>query len=169
VYSGPTELTSGDFARAESELRRGYDQLQAIGDRGTLSPVAAFLAQAVYAQGRYDEADQLASVSRECASRDDRFPHVVWRGVRAKVLARRGEPEEATALAREALELAEETDSLNLQADAWLNLAEVLRLGTGDAESDDCIERAVRLYEAKGNVASAGSARALLAEIGGAA
>ena len=89
--------------------------------------------------------------------------------MRAKVLARRGELEEATALAHKAVDLAEETDSLNLQGDAWLNLAEVFRLGASDAEADDCIERAVRLYEAKGNVASAGSARALLAGIGGAA
>src|SRR5206468_7163034 len=135
VWAGPTELVTGDFARAESERRRGYDLLRAMGDRGTLSPVAAFLAQAVYAQGRYEEADELASVSEECASRDDRFPHVVWRGVRAKVLARRGELDEATRLAREAVALADETDSLNLQGDAWVNLAEVLRLGMSHAEA----------------------------------
>ena len=85
------------------------------------------------------------------------------------MFARRGDAEGALALAREGVGLAEETDSLNLQGDAWLDLAEVLRLGVGEPEADDSVEHALRLYEAKGNVVSADSARALLAGIGGAA
>jgi tetratricopeptide (TPR) repeat protein len=167
VYSGPTELVAGDFVRAEEELRRGFDLLQELGDRGVLSPVAAFLAQAVYAQGRYDEADELASVSEECASRDDLFPHVVWRGVRAKVLARRGALEAASDLAREAVGLAEQTDCPYLQGDAWSDLAEVLRAAGDDAEANYCNERALRLQVAKGDVVSAARTRAQLAQIGG--
>jgi tetratricopeptide (TPR) repeat protein len=163
VWSGPAELLAGAADRAEGQLRESYEALRAMGDRGLLSPVAAFLAQALYDQGSYGDADGFAAVSEECASRDDLFPHVVWRGVRARVLARDGERERAATLAREAVELARRTDSPNLQGDACLNLAEALRLVGDDAESVEWVEQALALYEAKGNLASARVAHGLLA------
>ncbi|MGH2995858.1 MAG: tetratricopeptide repeat protein, partial [Gaiellaceae bacterium] len=165
-WSGPAELLAGEPGRAEQQLREGYESLRAMGDRGLLSPVAAFLAQALYAQGRYEEAEELAAESAECASRDDLFPHVAWRGARAKALARRGDKVAAEGLAREAVALAGETDSLNLQGDAWADLAEVLASEGEENEASSCIERALGLYEAKGNVISAAHARARLATAG---
>jgi len=162
-WSGPAELLAGAPDRAEAELRESYESLQAMGDRGLLSPVAAFLAQALYDQGLYGEADGFAAVSELCASRDDLFPHVVWRGVRARVLAREGETGRSTALAQEAVELARRTDSPSLQGDACLNLAEVLRLCADDAGSVAWVGQALALYEAKGNVASARVAQGVLA------
>ena len=164
-WSGPAELLAGEPGRAEVELRASYDTLSAMGDRGLIAPVAAFLSQALYAQGRYVEAEEFAAGSEACASRDDLSPHVVWRCVRAKVLARRGEAEAAEALAREAIELAEETDSLNLQGDAWIDLAEVLRLAGDQRTAMECTDQALERYAAKGNVVSAANARSLLAGI----
>jgi tetratricopeptide (TPR) repeat protein len=161
-WSGPAELLAGAPDRAEAELRESYESLQAMGDRGLLSPVAAFLAQALYDQGLYGEADGFAAVSELCASRDDLFPHVVWRGVRARVLAREGESGRSSALAQEAVELARRTDSPSLQGDACLNLAEVLRLCGEEAGSVGWVEQALALYEAKGNVASARVAQGVL-------
>jgi len=165
-WSGPAELLAGEPARAEAELREGYESLRAMGDRGLISPVAAFLAQALYAQGRHAEADEFAGISEECASSDDLFPHVVWRGVRAKVLARDGEGDAAARLARDGLAFAEETDSLNLRGDAWADLGEVLRLGGDETGAARCLERALEAYEAKGNVVSAANARTLIAAVG---
>ena len=58
---------------------------------------------------------------------DDTVTQVIWRGVRAKVLAREGSCEQAEALAREAVALIEPTDLLSHHGDAMLDLAEVLR------------------------------------------
>ena len=89
-------------------------------------------------------------MSERATAPDDLSAGVQWRGVRAKLLARRGDDEAAEALAREAVALAEETDFPVLRADALLVLAEVA--GEGRAE-------AIRLYEEKGNVAAAERAR----------
>jgi len=89
----------------------------------------------------------------------------MWRQVRAKVLARRGELETAERLAREAVELAETTDSLNWRGDARRDLAEVLRLAGRTQEAADAARSALSLYEQKGNVVMAGRARAVLDEL----
>jgi hypothetical protein len=87
---------------------------------------------------------------------------VIWRSARAKVRARAGDHAEAERLARDAVALAEATDSLTLHGDALMSLAEVLRASGGDGEAVASLERALELYAAKGNVAAARRARALL-------
>ncbi|HEX3224522.1 MAG TPA: adenylate/guanylate cyclase domain-containing protein [Gaiellaceae bacterium] len=163
LWSGPAQLLAGAPDQAEAELKEGYESLQRMGDRGLISPVAAFMAQALYEQGRYDEAVEFVRVSEACASRDDLFPHVVWRGVHARILARDGSSDLASTVAREAVALADKTDSPNLQGDACLNLAEVLRLQGDDDASFEWVERALGHFEAKGNIVSADAAQSLLA------
>jgi class 3 adenylate cyclase/tetratricopeptide (TPR) repeat protein len=163
LWSGPAQLLARAPDQAEVDLRASYESLEGMGDRGLISPVAAFMAQALYEQGRYDEAEEFVVVSESCASRDDLFPHVVWRGVRARILAHDGSSDLATTLAREAVALANKTDSPNLQGDACLNLAEVLRLRGNDEASFEWVERALGFFEAKGNVVSADAAQSLLA------
>jgi hypothetical protein len=85
--------------------------------------------------------------------------HVMWRGVRAKLLAHAGRIEAAAAVAREALGLIERTDLLTHHGDALLDLAEVLRLGERRAEADDAAREALALYKRKGNLVSAERAR----------
>jgi hypothetical protein len=82
--------------------------------------------------------------------------------VRAKLLARRGEVAEAEALARDAVALADETDFTVLRADAFMDLAEVLRTTGRDIESAPLVDQALGLYEQKGNVVAAGRARRIL-------
>jgi len=162
LYSGPIELLAGDPVAAERDLRAGYDALIEMGDLGRLSTEAAFLAQALYLQGRHDEAEALTGVSEGAATPDDVFSQIAWRGVRSKALANRGEIEQAERLAREAVALAEETDGLNLHGDALLDLAEVLRTAGRPAEEAVAAERALALYERKGNLPSMARARAVL-------
>jgi hypothetical protein len=84
---------------------------------------------------------------------------VIWRGTRAKVLARQGDERQATKFAREAVELLEDTDLLNTRADAFADFAETMLLLGRDEEASAARAKALSLYEAKGNLASAGAIR----------
>ena len=74
----------------------------------------------------------------------------------------RSDPEEAERLAKEALRLADRTDQLDSQAEARIDLAEVLRLGGRRREAARELERAIDLYRAKGNEVGEGNASRLL-------
>ena len=99
--------------RPSRHLLEGYRALEEMGDKAFLSTTAAYLAQAVYAQGRDEEASRYTEISEELASRDDLLTQVIWRSARAGFLARQGRLEEAEALAREAVRMAESTDFVN--------------------------------------------------------
>jgi hypothetical protein len=62
-------------------------------------------------------------------------------------------------LAREAIELVGETDLVNIAADAYADLAESMRLLGHEEDSAAPRERALELYQAKGNLASAAAMR----------
>jgi predicted ATPase len=162
VFSTPegvVELLAEDFAAAELGFRTSYDAYEAMGERAHRSTTAGFLARAILAQGRYEEAEQFSIISEELAEPDDLVTQIVWRGVRARVLTVRGEIEAAECLAREAVALAERTDLVNLHGDALLDLAAVLDADGRPAEAAEAGADALRLYEGKGNVVSAAATR----------
>ena len=130
-----------------------------MGERGLLATTAAMLAQALYAQGRYEEARRHCDVSEAAAPEEDLVTHTMWRGVRAKLLARAGRLEAAEALARDALELIEPTDLLTMRADAFHDLAEVLGLQGRADEAGAATSRANELLEQKGCLAAATQSR----------
>jgi DNA-binding SARP family transcriptional activator len=162
LYLGQVELLAADHTAAEVALRAGYEALERIGEEGYRSTIAAFLARALYAQGRYAEAEELTITSNEAAGVDDMVSQIGWRCVRAPVLARRGKRDEAERIAREALALADETEFLEMRADARVALAEVLGLAERPDESARALAEAAELYEAKGIVVLATRTRALL-------
>jgi predicted ATPase/class 3 adenylate cyclase len=159
LAAGDIEMLADDPVAAERELRRGYEALEAMGERGLLATVAAELAGAVSAQGRHEEAEQLTRVSEELARPLDVSAQVSWRTVRATCIAAAGELAEAEALARDALQAVEQTDDLNRQARVLVDLADIVRRAGRDAEAISLEERALDLYERKGNVVSAGKVR----------
>ena len=61
------------------------ETLSSMSEGGTLATTSALLAQAVYAQGRMDEAGELCRGADRLAAADDTMTHMVWRGVEAKV------------------------------------------------------------------------------------
>jgi class 3 adenylate cyclase/tetratricopeptide (TPR) repeat protein len=152
-------LLEGKPAAAEQELRRGYEILSAIGEVSFLSTVAGILAEAIYAQGRYDEAQEFTRISEESAGAEDVYSQVIWRSVRAKCIARQGKATEALGLARESVTLVESTDSLDLHWHALMSQAEVLRLAGRMAEADTALHEAVRIAELKENLVGARLAR----------
>jgi tetratricopeptide (TPR) repeat protein len=149
------ELLAGRPAAAEASLRGGFETLRRMGGDGALiATTAAMLGQTVYAQDRLAEAEELCELSARTASPQDLVTQVLWRGVRAKALARRGEVDEAESLAREAVALVEGTDLVSHHGDALLDLAAVLRLGGREAEADAAAEAGGSLHERKGNAAA---------------
>jgi class 3 adenylate cyclase/tetratricopeptide (TPR) repeat protein len=162
---GAVEMLAGDPVAAERVLRRTVEGLERLGERGFLSTTGAELAQALYAQGRYDEAEHFASMSEAAGASDDVATQLPVRGVRAKVAARRGRLQEGEAMVRAAIDLARPTDALSLRGEASMDLAEVLRLAGRTAEALEALDEAARLFEMKGNSVSAGRARAARAEM----
>jgi DNA-binding SARP family transcriptional activator/tetratricopeptide (TPR) repeat protein len=159
------EMLAGDAAAAERTSRRCCETFERVRDRAALSSQTAELADALYAQARYEEADSWLQLAEKSAPRDDVPAQYSWRRVKAKLLARTGSPSESEELAVEASRLAGETDALNDYAVVLLDLAEVLRLADRPAEAARCVEKAMDLFERKGNVVSTITARALLDEL----
>jgi tetratricopeptide (TPR) repeat protein len=164
IQAGPIELLAGDPSAAERELRPAYEALKRMENWGHLASIVPPLVDALLAQGRDDEGLRLTDFVERRLVPEDVDGQVGWRRVRAKVLARRGDVEEAERLARDATAIAARTDYLDLRAQAATDLAEVLRLAGRRRESASALEEAIRLYEEKGNVAAAGRLRGLLAE-----
>jgi class 3 adenylate cyclase/tetratricopeptide (TPR) repeat protein len=158
-------LRAGDPAGAERELRPAYDALKSMGEKTHFSTLAELLANTVYIQGRYEEAEALTRECEEAARPNDIHAQIRWRAIRAKVIARKGEFERADKLAREAVAFAAESDFLNDHADTLVDHAEVLRLWGRPDEASVTLASAVAVYERKGNVASAVKAHALLDDL----
>jgi class 3 adenylate cyclase/tetratricopeptide (TPR) repeat protein len=158
-------MLAGDPHDAEQRLRAGYERLVEMGEIAHLSTTAALLARALHEQDDGDEAFAFTRESERVAAPEDVVTQIVWRGVRAKILADRGDLAEAEALGREAVALAGRTDFLSDHGDALFDLAYVLRAGNRFAETRSTSQQALGLYEQKGNVVSAEKARSLLAEL----
>jgi class 3 adenylate cyclase/tetratricopeptide (TPR) repeat protein len=160
--AGIVELSAGDPAAAERELSWGYETLSEVGEMAWQHTLIALLAEAVYDQGRYDEAEELARRSEEMAGGEDVWSQVLWRRVVARVGAHRDELDEAETLIGEAIDLAEATDSLQLRGLASMGLAEVLELAGRPTEAAAAVHEAVDVFERKGDIQSARSAGARL-------
>jgi predicted ATPase len=164
--SGWVEMIAGDPVAAERELRSDFDKLQAMGERNYISTTAAYLAEAIYRQARYDEAAAMTQFSEEVAAHDDVSTQFMWRAVRGKVLARRGQFDEGERLAREGLRLIKESDDLDSQGKALMSLAEVLALAGREDAAEGVAAEAIQVWERKGDIVSAGQARAFARTFG---
>jgi tetratricopeptide (TPR) repeat protein len=165
IDEGEIQLLAGDAEAAERVLREGFELLESIGETGYLSTVASLLAESIYLQKRYEEAERFSEVSEQTAAPEDLASQASWRSVRAMVLAQRGEAEKAEDLARDAVEIARTTDHLNTHAWTLLALADVLAIGGRAPQAIPVIEQAGVLYDRKGNLVMAEKARNLLAEL----
>jgi class 3 adenylate cyclase/tetratricopeptide (TPR) repeat protein len=154
IDASTIELLAGDAEAAERELRTGYDMLAEIGDVHLRPTLAAYLAAVLAQGGRSAEAQEFADFAESHAWEDDIVTQVMWRVARAQVQASAGKSAEAERLAREAVDLAEPTDFLDLQATALLALTRVLR----EAESPGAGSVAAQagdIYDRKGNIVGA--------------
>ena len=159
------EILAGDPAAAERELRVDYETLVQMGATYFLSSMAGILARAIRAQGRDEEALELTRAAEAAAAEDDVDAQVLWRCIRAPILARAGETSEAEALVRAALERARQTEMPSLHAFALAELGAVLHLAQRADEAREALSEAISIYTAKGDVISAARAQDLLASM----
>jgi class 3 adenylate cyclase/tetratricopeptide (TPR) repeat protein len=154
-----------DTAEWERELRKSYETLKDAGERGYLSTITARLSDAVYSQGRLDEALALTEEAEAVGGADDVTTQITLRRVRAKVLARRGLEENAERLARDAAARAQATEYFDLQVEALTDLAAVLSIAGREQEAAATLESVLALYEQRGHFFGVERTRALLAEL----
>ena len=152
--SGVIWWLAGEFHAAEPPIQRALAAAALARDDRLRARIAASWANLVLAtEDRVDEAIALADVAETWGT--DPAARVGWRTARARALVRMGDAETADRLGRQAVSLAEQTDSTDLRANALLHLAEVLRLSGRPAEAGPFERRAFRLLERKGATAQA--------------
>ena len=154
---------AGMLELAEDILADACRSLEAQGERATFSTSAARRAVVLAELGRLQEAELWAAKATEAGASDDILTHILAKRALAKALARRGDSQtQAEHLAREAVRLSLATDLLDEQADAYMDLADVLQRVGRRTEPAEALEAAVRLYQAKGDTTGVAQARARL-------
>lgn len=166
TYSGviraDVELLANEPRAAEETLRSVCSVLEETRAFSRLASRAGDLAEALYLQGRWEEAAEWVAVGEKHTAADDVDALVLWMPVKAKLLAVAGDFHAALEAASCARDRIDATDGLNRRAAAWSSLGEIRRLAGDDAGSVSALEHAVELYELKGNVAGATRIRLLL-------
>jgi predicted ATPase len=162
IDAASIEMRAGDYAAAERELRRAHDSLSAMGEKFLLSTISGLLARMLTLQGRLDEAEPLLASMAEIAAPDDVDAQAILRGVRARILAARGEYSTAIQLTDEAVALRRESDSIVEQGIALWDRAEILRLAGDERGAGASLAEALELLERKGDLALAERVRSAL-------
>jgi class 3 adenylate cyclase len=162
---GLIEMLAGEYEAAERIWRSSAEEFQRRGELAHLTNRASELADALYAQGRYSEAEEWTRVAIEHSDSDDISAEFTWRSIRAKVLAETGDHDAAADLIARALALVDSTDCLNQRANVRLDHARVLQL-TDPARAAEAAAAAAALYDEKGNSVSGRRARRLAEELG---
>ena len=148
------EILTGQPAAGEPQMQRALAAAANARDDGLRAALAASFAHILIGDDeRLDEALALADVAEAHAR--DITTQVGWRLARARVMVRRGRGALAERLVREAVSLAEQTDSTDLRATALLDAADVRRQAGRPAEAEPFEKRALRLFERRGATAQA--------------
>jgi predicted ATPase/DNA-binding SARP family transcriptional activator len=136
-------LTIGDPAAAERYARQGIEEFQAMGERRLVVNLIGLLADALYVQGRFDEAQQLIDESRWApwSSVQGTWP------TEAKLLARRGQLAAARKLVAEAEARLLPTSGPMARTDVLKTRAEVERLANAPGQAAASLRAAIHIYE----------------------
>ncbi|MFL5951472.1 MAG: AAA family ATPase [Gaiellaceae bacterium] len=160
--SALVELLAGNAAAAEEALRDGME-MTGVDFPTWRTYQSSLLAEALYAQGRYDEAGELVR-SVEPEHPEELESVLPWASVRARLLAREGAAEQGEGLLRDLAARAAPTDALNLKGQVSLALAEVLRAAGQPGKAREAAAEAAEIFEQKGNIAAGARAASLVDE-----
>jgi class 3 adenylate cyclase/tetratricopeptide (TPR) repeat protein len=158
------ELLAGNPEAALALSEEGCRLLEQAGEQSFLSTAMGHMGRALCALGRFEEAEDCASRALDLGASDDALTQTLARQVKARVMASRSQHVEAEELARQAIAVAGSTDLLNIQADAYSDLAEILVFAGKTAEAAAALDQALERYERKGNIVMAERTRARLAD-----
>jgi len=153
------ELLAANHSAAEELLRELCEAFTRIERFSRLASTACELADVLVSIGSIDEAHEWTTVARRHTAPDDLHAQVRWYPVRAKIDCHKGEVARATELARQGVRLSESSDELNRRAKNERDLAEVLQRARDMDGAAAAFDRAIELYEQKGNVAGATQTR----------
>jgi predicted ATPase/DNA-binding SARP family transcriptional activator len=162
--TGSIELLAGDPVAAEGELRETYDALHGMGEVSYLSTTALWLAESLYEQGRYEEAEELADEAETTMLADDFTDHVHLRTIRAKLHTRRGDIDEAVRVVEDADRIRPASNAY-LLGRVLLTKGDVLLRAGKHAEAVAALREALHLFEGLRAAALAVQARTLLDEL----
>ena len=159
-------LERGDVEQAELTLRDGLDLLERIGDQAYYPTVALMLAWVLLNGQRFDEVPLLLDQARATTATDDIVNFIFIDMIEGAVLANAGRLDEAEAIGRRSVELADTTDYVYARPIAHSLFAETLAL---DGKQDGAMEHAsiaMEILAAKGNIMLAARLRERLAAVG---
>jgi class 3 adenylate cyclase/tetratricopeptide (TPR) repeat protein len=156
-FTGTARSILGDFdgaAAANAAKWRFFSRTTTETPDGRAIDAAGLAAFYCCAAGRWDDAEHWASLYR----------HIPGEGahrlaIEAQLSARRGDLDVALALARRAVEIQRRKDSPEATAGILRALAAIQRAAGENHEADATLERALALYEQKGDVTSASRLR----------
>ena len=151
------EMLAGDVQAAADVAEEAHAKLSERGDRWPY--LCAFLAQARFGLGRYTEASEVAEIAASSANSIER---ALGLGVLARLRAREGDAAAAQEMIEEAVAIVERTDFLFDRGTVYLDRAEVMELLGRDEEARAARERALEMFEEKGDLVSADRTRSLL-------
>lgn len=161
---GVMELTSGDAARAEQLMRPAAKRLLQANLLSYYSTAAAYIAEAICRQDRFEEAREWIREAERTGPPDDLATQVGIRNVNAKLLSLEGRFEEAEELAWAALAESRHRGGFELSSSLETLSLVLEKRGNKDAAADVTRE-ALELYESKGSSVAAERARARLEEL----
>lgn len=165
-----TDLDSGyglaEIARLEGNDEKAIRYLSATcarleqhEERAALATMAPALGRLLCAVGRFAEAEPLAQFGHDYGGEHDIETQILWREVQTLIHANRSKHARASELANEAVRLAERTDGLNMQGDAYSVRAETAYTAGRVDEAHVALAAAIDRYERKHNVVMAKRAR----------
>jgi predicted ATPase/DNA-binding SARP family transcriptional activator len=165
ISAGWMELTIPDPAAAERFLREAYAALRAMGERRYFAFIAAMLAEALWAQGRFNEAQQMTDEVQAADVPDSGIWKTSLLSLRAKMLARRGQFPAAMELLAEAEALITAASSAVVQTEVLEAKAEVSRLAGAFDQAAVSLRAALQIYEDRRATLLAARVRATLAGV----
>jgi tetratricopeptide (TPR) repeat protein len=154
-----THLVLGDDAALEQVTRRMITEMESAGELSLLSTLAPILGEVMVRRGELDEAWSLAETGRLLAMAEDADSQAQWRSIEATVWATRGQHVEAQRLADEAVALMETTQHVDWIAQTFVTRARIHELAGRSGEAVEDLDRAIRIFGAKGNIPGGRRAR----------
>jgi class 3 adenylate cyclase len=143
-------MEAGTFDVAERAARRSCKLLEEMSERSMWSTKACEVAQALYCQARYAEAENWARRAADAGAREDALTQLMSRQILAKLAARLGQSGRARALAAESVAMCDRMQAPVSQGEACLDAAEALWLVGDGASASALAERAASFFRAKG-------------------